>query len=82
MLSRSSSSDPTGKLTERVETTVSDSVKLDMTCHWRLLGYLSEAEYLRELIFKDLYGSFHRIQSIAQRAVKGHPENTGNMTGA
>lgn len=75
--SRSRVSDPAGKCDVRVETAVPESVKGDMAVYWRLLGFGSEAEYVRSLIVKDLYGSFSTLQSIAQRAVKVNPGNPG-----
>lgn len=78
---RSGDSDSRGKLTDRVETAVPGTVKSDMSVYWRLLGFLSEAEYVRSLIYKDLYGNFSEVQSVAQRALKLYPGNTRGTTG-
>ncbi len=78
---RPAATDPLGKCTEPVETAVSGQVKSDMTVYWRILGFGSEAEYVRSLIHRDLYGSFQRVQSIAQRAVGVNPENSREKTG-
>lgn len=69
-------SDIYGKATQRVETAVSDPVKEEMILHWRRLGFNSEAEYVRELIYRDMYGSFHRLQSMVQKVAGVIPGNT------
>lgn len=78
---RSSDSDPRGKCDSRVETMVPESVKDDMLVFWRVAGFLSEAEYVRKLIYADLYGRFSEVQSVAQRAVGLNPGNTRRTAG-
>ncbi len=75
LMARTPDSDPLGKRELRVETAVPESVKGDIGVYWRLLGFNSEAEYVRDLIYKDLYGSFKTVQSIAQRALRVKPGN-------
>lgn len=80
-LSSRTTEDPFGKATERVESAVSEQVKGDMAVYWRLLGFESEAAYVRDLILKDLYGSYSRVQIMAQRAVRLNPGNTRGIPG-
>ena len=80
--SRAGVTDPLGKCICRVETAVPEPVKADMTVHWRLLGFGSEAEWVRDLIVKELYGSFARMQMLAQRAVRSYPGNPRGTEGA
>ncbi len=81
LCARSPVSDPLGKCTKPMETAVPETVKEDASVYWHLLGYGSEAEFLRDLVMKELYGSFGRVKSVAQRALKGHPGNPREITG-
>ena len=69
--------EPDEKATCRVEALVSQTLKADLTSMWRLLGYGSESEYVRDLIGRELYGSYTRLQRLAQRAIHGNPGNLG-----
>lgn len=77
MYARPQSVDPTEKADRRVECLVSEDMKADLTAMWRLMGYGSESEFIRELLGRELYGSFHRLQRLAQRAGLGNPGNIG-----
>ena len=69
--------EPEEKANARVEALVSESLKADLTIMWRLLGYGSESEFIRDLLSRELYGSFNRLQRLAQRALHSNPGNLG-----
>lgn len=68
---RSGESDPRGKLDERIDTPVPASVKDDASFVARAEGYGSTSEWVRNLIYRELYGRVSHIQTLVRGAAGG-----------
>ncbi len=76
-LSRSAHSDPRGKITERIDCPVPLSVKEDATFVARARGFTTTAEWVRSVIYRELYGSVSQIQSVVRGEGPGDGGNQG-----
>jgi hypothetical protein len=72
---RPAESDPRGKLDERIDTPVPTAVKDDAAFVARAEGYSSTSEWVRNLIYRELYGRVNHIQTIVRGAAAGDGRN-------
>lgn len=74
---RSAESDPRGKLDERIDVPVPSQVKDDASFVARAEGFSSTSEWMRNLLYRELYGRVSHIQTIVRGAAGGDGRNGG-----
>ena len=64
---RSAEADPRGKVTEaRLDCNVPESVKDDAAFVARASGFKTTSEWMRSILYRELYGSVEHIQSLVR----------------
>ena len=78
-MSRSTKPSPFGKRTHEVRTRVSEATAVVLDEKWHSLGYVTEAEYLAELIEIAVHGLEHvlRLQQERLYAIAGMGKEKG-----